>query len=62
MTGPATPASTSHVPPRELLTRSDGEVSRPARLLRLGRATPLEKMRKLRLVRCEVPVEETEEA
>jgi hypothetical protein len=37
-------------------------VSRPARLLRLGRATPLEKMRKLRLVRCEVPVEETEEA
>lgn len=46
----------------QALTRSEGVVSRAARLLRLGRTTLLEKMRKLQLVRSEAVVEETQEA
>lgn len=46
----------------QALTRSEGVVSRAARLLRLGRTTLPEKMRKLQLVRGEAAVEETQEA
>ncbi len=43
----------------QALTRSEGVVSKAARLLRLGRTTLLEKMRKLQLVKAENATEPT---
>ena len=39
----------------QALLRADGVVSRAARLLKLGRTTLLEKMRKLQLIRSDAP-------